>query len=211
MDGQEVVTGSTDGNIYVYDLEAKKVSIRDSAHVSGVNTVCFAEESGHLIYSGSDDNFCKLAKPRIMGRKAVKYKKKEDNDTLKKKSVRSGSANEDMMDDEIDAFHKNRDVVPLNINEDLEESDKDNEQPVFDSEYDDEDDDDDDDDDKLPKGLAAKKVAKYKLTLFDITKQICDAVQARGEQDKHHNVIMLPEGLIESFPEVYALLQEIHG
>lgn len=28
---------------------------------SDVNTVCFADESGHLIYSGSDDNFCKVA------------------------------------------------------------------------------------------------------------------------------------------------------
>lgn len=27
---------------------------------SDVNTVCFADEGGHLIYSGSDDNFCKV-------------------------------------------------------------------------------------------------------------------------------------------------------
>ncbi|KAK6116760.1 hypothetical protein DH2020_049493 [Rehmannia glutinosa] len=40
-----------------------------------------------------------------------------------------------MMNDEIDAFHKNRDVVPLNISEGMEESDEDNEQPVFDFEY----------------------------------------------------------------------------
>lgn len=25
-----------------------------------VNTVCFADESGHVIYSGSDDHFCKV-------------------------------------------------------------------------------------------------------------------------------------------------------
>ncbi|CAA0834898.1 Pyrophosphate--fructose 6-phosphate 1-phosphotransferase subunit alpha 1 [Striga hermonthica] len=59
--------------------------------------------------------------------------------------------------------------------------------------------------------ILAEEVAASKLTLFDITKQICDAVQARGEQDKHHGVILLPEGLIESIPEVYALLKEIHG
>ncbi|KAL8478713.1 hypothetical protein ACS0TY_030553 [Phlomoides rotata] len=58
--------------------------------------------------------------------------------------------------------------------------------------------------------ILAEEVAASKLTLFDITKQICDAVQARGEQDKHHGVILLPEGLIESIPEVHALLQEIH-
>ncbi|KAH6799803.1 Phosphofructokinase family protein [Perilla frutescens var. hirtella] len=58
--------------------------------------------------------------------------------------------------------------------------------------------------------ILAEEVAASKLTLFDITKQLCDAIQARGEQDKHHGVILLPEGLIESIPEVYALLQEIH-
>ncbi|XP_051126642.1 pyrophosphate--fructose 6-phosphate 1-phosphotransferase subunit alpha [Andrographis paniculata] len=59
--------------------------------------------------------------------------------------------------------------------------------------------------------ILAEEVAASKLTLFDITKQICDAVQARAEKDKYHGVILLPEGLIESIPEVYALLQEIHG
>ncbi|XP_009777872.1 pyrophosphate--fructose 6-phosphate 1-phosphotransferase subunit alpha [Nicotiana sylvestris] len=59
--------------------------------------------------------------------------------------------------------------------------------------------------------ILGEEVAASKLTLFDITKQICDAVQARAEHDKNHGVILLPEGLIESIPEVYALLQEIHG
>ncbi|CAN4105131.1 unnamed protein product [Withania somnifera] len=59
--------------------------------------------------------------------------------------------------------------------------------------------------------ILGEEVAASKLTLFDITHKICDAVQARAEQDKNHGVILLPEGLIESIPEVYALLQEIHG
>ncbi|KAF2310274.1 hypothetical protein GH714_007537 [Hevea brasiliensis] len=59
--------------------------------------------------------------------------------------------------------------------------------------------------------ILGEEVAASKLTLFDLTKQICDAVQARAEQDKYHGVILLPEGLIESIPEVYALLKEIHG
>ncbi|XP_019170911.1 PREDICTED: pyrophosphate--fructose 6-phosphate 1-phosphotransferase subunit alpha [Ipomoea nil] len=58
--------------------------------------------------------------------------------------------------------------------------------------------------------ILAEEVAASKLTLFDITKQVCDAVQARAEQDKYHGVILLPEGLIESIPEIYALLKEIH-
>ncbi|KAL1535193.1 diphosphate--fructose-6-phosphate 1-phosphotransferase [Salvia divinorum] len=59
--------------------------------------------------------------------------------------------------------------------------------------------------------ILAEEVDVSKLTLFDITKKLCDAVQARAEQDKYHGVVLLPEGLIESIPEVYALLQEIHG
>ncbi|KAH7577474.1 hypothetical protein JRO89_XS01G0255800 [Xanthoceras sorbifolium] len=59
-DGRELVAGSSDDSIYVYDLETNKLSLRILAHMSDVNTVCFADESGHLIYSGSDDNLCKI-------------------------------------------------------------------------------------------------------------------------------------------------------
>ncbi|XP_042061953.1 LEC14B protein-like isoform X2 [Salvia splendens] len=59
-DGREIVAGSNDDDIYVYDLEAKKVSLRTTGHGSDVNTVCFADESGHLIYSGSDDRAIKV-------------------------------------------------------------------------------------------------------------------------------------------------------
>lgn len=86
--------------------------------------------------------------------------------------------------------------------------------------------------------ILGEEVSALKLTLFDITKQICDAVQARAGQglkqfklllmslmlivsvcffiwsilfgpDKNHGVILLPEGLIESIPEIYALLKVI--
>ncbi|KAM3243256.1 hypothetical protein ACQJBY_055297 [Aegilops geniculata] len=59
--------------------------------------------------------------------------------------------------------------------------------------------------------ILGEEVAASKLTIFDITKQICDAVQARAEKDKNHGVILIPEGLVESIPELYALLQEING
>ncbi|PKI68820.1 hypothetical protein CRG98_010877 [Punica granatum] len=60
-DGRELVAASGDGSIYVYDLGANKLNIRITAHLSDVNTVCFADESGNLIYSGSDDKLCKVS------------------------------------------------------------------------------------------------------------------------------------------------------
>ncbi|KAJ7980186.1 LEC14B-like [Quillaja saponaria] len=59
-DGRELVAGTRDSSICVYDLGADKLSLRIPAHLSDVNTVCFADETGHLIYSGSDDRLCKV-------------------------------------------------------------------------------------------------------------------------------------------------------
>lgn len=59
-DGRELVAASSDNSIYIYDLEANTCSLRVPAHKSDVNTVCFADEAGHLLYSGSDDNLCKV-------------------------------------------------------------------------------------------------------------------------------------------------------
>lgn len=59
-DGRELVAGTNDDSIYVYDLEANKLTSRFPAHTSDVNTVTFADETGNLIYSGSDDNMCKV-------------------------------------------------------------------------------------------------------------------------------------------------------
>ncbi|KAL6532289.1 L14B [Orobanche gracilis] len=59
-DGRELVAASSDKSIHVYDLESKRQSLRIPAHLSDVNAVCFADESGHVIYSGSDDHLCKV-------------------------------------------------------------------------------------------------------------------------------------------------------
>ncbi|XP_039127759.1 LEC14B homolog [Dioscorea cayenensis subsp. rotundata] len=59
-DGRELVAGSSDDSIYMYDLEANKVTSRILAHTSDVNTVTFADETGNIIYSGSDDSLCKV-------------------------------------------------------------------------------------------------------------------------------------------------------
>ncbi|GKB23849.1 pyrophosphate--fructose 6-phosphate 1-phosphotransferase subunit alpha, partial [Tanacetum coccineum] len=63
--------------------------------------------------------------------------------------------------------------------------------------------------------ILGEEVATSKLTIFDLTKQICDVIQAKAEQEKYNGVMLPPKGLIESIPEFYALLQvskahEIH-
>ncbi|KAJ6803547.1 LEC14B protein-like isoform X1 [Iris pallida] len=59
-DGRELVAGTSDDSIYVFDLEANKLTSRIPAHMYDVNTVTFADETGNIIYSGSDDNLCKV-------------------------------------------------------------------------------------------------------------------------------------------------------
>uniref|UniRef100_A0A453JVF9 Phosphofructokinase domain-containing protein n=1 Tax=Aegilops tauschii subsp. strangulata TaxID=200361 RepID=A0A453JVF9_AEGTS len=57
--------------------------------------------------------------------------------------------------------------------------------------------------------IMGEEVALSKLTLMEVINKICDGVQARAELGKHHGVLLIPEGLIESIPEMYALIQEI--
>ncbi|KAK2646682.1 hypothetical protein Ddye_021877 [Dipteronia dyeriana] len=59
-DGKELVAAGSDNSIYIYDLQANRCTLRVPAHRSDVNTVCFADETGHLIFSGSDDKVCKV-------------------------------------------------------------------------------------------------------------------------------------------------------
>ncbi|XP_015581724.2 something about silencing protein 10 [Ricinus communis] len=71
---------------------------------------------------------------------------KNDNRNAKRSSRREYIAPEDM-DDDVDAFHKQRDIIPLDINGDDVESSEEEDEAVLDYEDINDDDDDDDDDD----------------------------------------------------------------
>ncbi|KAB2611243.1 something about silencing protein 10-like [Pyrus ussuriensis x Pyrus communis] len=71
------------------------------------------------------------------------------------------------MDDEIDAFHKQRDIIPLDVNEEDGDSDEDNEQPVFGLEDIHDDDDDDVDDDRILAFLQKQKFLREKFGAED--------------------------------------------
>ncbi|TXG72718.1 hypothetical protein EZV62_001297 [Acer yangbiense] len=67
-----------------------------------------------------------------MGKRGSSQKKSSKNSSTSKRRPRDQHVNPQDMDDEIDAFHKMRDVVPLDINADVGDSDEDNDHPVFD-------------------------------------------------------------------------------
>ncbi|KAJ5116247.1 hypothetical protein N7456_000595 [Penicillium angulare] len=68
-DGREVVAGTSENTVIVYDLETKQpvLNIRDRHH-DHVNAVCFGDTSSpHILYSGSDDTTLRVWDRRSMG------------------------------------------------------------------------------------------------------------------------------------------------
>lgn len=60
-DGGEIVAGTSDFSVYVYDLEAQRSVMRIRGHSEDVNAVCFGDKmSPHILYSGSDDTTLKV-------------------------------------------------------------------------------------------------------------------------------------------------------
>ncbi|UJR15739.1 hypothetical protein I4U23_002674 [Adineta vaga] len=53
--GSEIICGSNDTCVYIFDLEKQKRTLRVKAHYNDVNTVRFIDDSNALIVSGSDD------------------------------------------------------------------------------------------------------------------------------------------------------------
>lgn len=60
-DGSEIVAGTSDQSVYVYDMVAQRSVLRIPGHTDDVNAVCFGDKmSPHIIYSGSDDTTLKV-------------------------------------------------------------------------------------------------------------------------------------------------------
>ena len=67
-DGREIVAGTGDHCVYVYDIETRQTTLRIAAHDDDVNAVCFGDSSiPHILYSGSDDATVKVWDRRSMG------------------------------------------------------------------------------------------------------------------------------------------------
>ncbi|KAK0545453.1 hypothetical protein OC846_005663 [Tilletia horrida] len=60
-DSREIVAGAGSGDIAVYDIEARRQSLRVSGHERDVNAVAFADkQTGNILISGSDDSYVKV-------------------------------------------------------------------------------------------------------------------------------------------------------
>jgi WD repeat-containing protein 23 len=67
-DGKEIVAGTSDYAVYVYDLEVGKSILKIDGHSDDVNAVCYGDQSSpHILYSGSDDTVIKVWDRRSMG------------------------------------------------------------------------------------------------------------------------------------------------
>ena len=67
-DGREIVAGTSDYSVYVYDVEANRSILRIPGHSDDVNAVCYGDKSSpHILYSGSDDTTIKVWDRRSLG------------------------------------------------------------------------------------------------------------------------------------------------
>jgi DDB1- and CUL4-associated factor 11 len=66
-DGREIVAGTSDHSVVVYDLERRQSTVQLSNHEDDVNAVCFGDKlSPHILYSGSDDQTLRVWDRRSM-------------------------------------------------------------------------------------------------------------------------------------------------
>jgi WD repeat-containing protein 23 len=66
-DGKEIVAGTSDHSVVVYNIERKQSVLKLPNHEEDVNAVCFGDKSSpHILYSGSDDQTLRVWDRRSM-------------------------------------------------------------------------------------------------------------------------------------------------
>ena len=66
---QEIIGGSCDKRVYVFDLVKKERIMRVEGHNDDINTVAYADETGNIFFSGSDDQLIKVWDRRVLDQK----------------------------------------------------------------------------------------------------------------------------------------------
>jgi len=68
QDGREIAAGmgAGDPSLCIYDLEAAKLVVRVRGHSDDVNAIRYADESSHILFSGSDDRLIKVWDRRLL-------------------------------------------------------------------------------------------------------------------------------------------------
>lgn len=66
-DNKEIIAGTADASLYIYDLAEGKTVVRVRAHSDDVNAVAYADSSGNVIFTGSDDHDVKVWDRRTLG------------------------------------------------------------------------------------------------------------------------------------------------
>ena len=59
-DSRELLAGSNDQHVYLYDIETKQRTHRIPAHSDDINNVAWADSSSQLFFTGSDDRLIKV-------------------------------------------------------------------------------------------------------------------------------------------------------
>lgn len=58
--------------------------------------------------------------------------------------------------------------------------------------------------------LLGEEVSAKKMTLAQVTADICDMICKRAELGKNYGVVLIPEGLVEFIPEISVLIKELN-
>ena len=66
-DNREIIAGTADQSLYVYDVAAGRTVVTAVAGADDVNAVAYADESSQMIFTGCDDHEVKVWDRRLLG------------------------------------------------------------------------------------------------------------------------------------------------